>query len=366
MLRTLLVVFVLLGLLVGWCCAQAPGGEAETAPVAESQTAPLPDLSDQAVTGEAVVDLADFICGCLNDSGAIPDWSQVQTVNGRLRRVSAAEVFALLARTVYLWNDTGELPATVPLAPQEVNPPQLDAEDLPGDQYDPEAGSDIPTEDFLAWCADTVYWIDRLHTIPTAVWLDGQRLSAAQYLAGLAICIQYAYYEGDLLDYIFLPQYAPPSMWVGAFQGEVAEEEYAEETSDVEAAASQTLEGEWEEEAPASPAQARALEERAPVSYPNPTLVLLPEPGQQVSGVVDVLAVYSGPPAGYAMFGVDGQTKAMTNSQPYGYRWDTSTLAPGPHTLRVRFFAEDDTLLIDQVSVYTVTAPKPAAGEAAK
>ncbi len=365
MLRTLVAVFVLLGLLAGWACAQTPG--AEPAPAGELDAGQLPDLSDQAATGQAVADLADFICGCLNDSGTVPDWASVQTVSGRPRRVSAAEVFVLLARTVYLWNSSGEIPATVPITPQDVNPPQLDAEDIPQGEFDPESGREINTKDFLGWCADTVYWVDRLHTIPTAVWLvDGERLSATEYLAGLAICVQYGYFEDDLLDYIFLPAYAPPQSWVKAFQAaapeQVAAEEgvVAEEATAVEPAASEEASA-----APAGPEGALAPEEEQP-QYPSPSLVLLPEPGKQVSGVVDMLAVYSGPPADYVIFGVDGKTKTITNAPPYTYRWDTSALAPGSHAFRARIYGEDDVLLIDQVSAYTVVPPKPAPGGQAK
>jgi len=359
MLRTLVAVFVLLGLLAGWGCAQTPGTEA--APPGEAQAGQLPDLSDQAVTGKAVADLADFICGCLNDGGTVPDWASVQTVNGRPRRVSAAEVFVLLARTVYLWNSSGELPATVPITPQDVNPPQLDAEDVPQGEFDPESGREINTEDFLGWCADTVYWVDRLHTIPTAVWLvDGERLSATEYLAGLAICVQYGYFEGDLLDYIFLPAYAPPQTWVKAFEA-AAPEQVAEEEAAAEPAA-----GEEAAAAPAGLEEELAPEEEQQPQYPSPTLVLLPEPGKQVSGVVDMLAVYSGPPADYVVFGVDGRTKTITNAPPYTYRWDTSALAPGSHAFRARIYGEDDALLIDQVSAYTVVPPNPAPGGQAK
>jgi len=366
MLRTLVAVLLLLGLLAGWACAQTPGAEAGLPE--EAQAGQLPDLSGQAVTGEAVADLADFICGCLDDGGTVPDWASVQTVNGRPRRVSAAEVFILLARTVYLWNSSGELPATVPITPQDVNPPQLDAEDVPQGEFDPESGREINTEDFLGWCGDTVYWVDRLHTIPTAVSLvDGERLSAAEYLAGLAICVQYGYFEGDLLDHIFLPAYAPPQAWVKAFQAEAPEEVTTEEGAvGEEGAAAETSAGEGVAATPVGLEEEPAPEEEQQPEYPNPTLVLLPEPGKQVSGVVDMLAVYSGPPADYVIFGADGRTKTMTNTLPYTCRWDTSALAPGSHAFRVRIYGEEDALLIDQVSAYTVVPPKPGPGGQAK
>jgi len=359
MLRTVVAGIVLmLGLLTSWCAAQTPG--AETAPVWEPQAVQPPDLSDRTVSGESVVDLADFICNCLEDGGAVVDWAQVQTTGGRLRRVSAAEVFALFARTVYLWNTSGELPATVPIAPEQVDPPQVDPEDVPDADFDPESGRSISTEQFLAQCADTVYWIDRLHAIPTAVGVNGQRLSAADYLAGLAICIQYAYYEGELLDYIFLPRYTPPQVWVRAVRA--SREEYAEETGVEEGAelpAEPALEEEVGEEPEGAAVAPLAVEASFLLPPPNPQLVLFPEPGSEVSGIVDLAVAYAGPEPGFVTFGIDGTTRKIMNFRPYGFRWNTSGLPPGQHTVRVRVFGMDDLLLIDQVSIFTVVPPPP-------
>ncbi len=363
MVRTLIAV-LLLSLLAGWSWAQTPTLGVPAAPAAEGEAAaqPVPDLSGDSVPGEAVVELADFICAYLNDSGTVPDWSQVRMVNGQLRRISAAEVFALLARTVYLWDSTGELPATVPLAPKRVNPPQLDPEDIPLGPPDPAVGREVPTADFLAWCAETVYWIDRLHTIPTAVWLDGERLSAVEYLAGLAVCIQYAYYEGDLLDYLFLPRYAPPDSWVGASGSAVRAAQYSASSSQAESQTREIAAEEVSEEAPVPEREP----ETAEAAYPSPSLLLTPDLGAEVSGVVDVVGFYTGPPPDYVIFGVDGKTAAMTNRQPFSFRWDTSGLEPGKHTVRVRVYGKDDSLLIEQVSIYRVTARIPAEGKASE
>jgi hypothetical protein len=341
-------------LLASVCMAQTPGavqpGQVETS------APPLPAPSDREASGDAVVDLADFICGVLGDSGLLPDYAQVRTADGGLRRLSAAEVFALLARTAYLWDTAGALPESVPIAPDGVASPQLEAEDVPQGEFDPESGRQLPTDQFLTQCGGTLRWVDRLKAIPTAVWVNGERLSAADYLAGLAICIQYAYWQGDLEDTLFLPKYIPPQTWLRGVKRSAATEAAPEAGAVGESVAS-AGEGAGGEEAGTQEVAPVGLQEEAALPE-SPMLTLLPEDKARVSGKVDLLAVYTGPPAGFVIFAIDGLTRAIQNYEPYSYRWDASGTSPGPHTLRVRVFDEEGYLLIDQVGSVTVVAPQ--------
>src|SRR5574340_1792276 len=220
------LILVLLGLMAGAGWAQAPGLESngsdstysdqtyyeeEAAPAEEEAPAPIPSSAE--ASGESVVELAQFISNYLGDAGQLPDLMQVRTQAGKLRVLSAAEAFALVARAVGLWRDYEEMPETVPIAPAEVAAPDIDAGDVPEGAVDQESGDEISTEGFLDQTAATVRWIDQLGKVPTAVWVEGTRLSAAQYMAGLAICLEYAYENGELEDTVILPFYAPPKTW---------------------------------------------------------------------------------------------------------------------------------------------------------
>jgi len=401
-------------------------GQQQTAAPAPADEAALPNFGGRMVPGEAVVDLADFISSNLEATGATPDLAQVRTAGGELRNVTAAEVFVLLARTAYLWRTTGNLPDTVPITPDEVSPPVLDAQDVVLPAEDTSVGREAPTEQFLAQCPAVVRWVDRLQVIPTAVWVAGSRLSATEYLAGLAICVSYAYWEGDLSDTIFLPAYAPPTSWAGEAEYAQAQSAPAGEAATGGAPASETTEasapaaeqasayseeagtgegyseeglaggeeyneqglvGEeeqgpteeggagtamgYEEAAPEGVApEAEASGEYAPeyeqsaepqASEPGipPTLEIIPEPGDTVRGMVDIVASYSGPPATGVIFTIDGRGEVIMNSPPYSYRWNTAGLEPGPHQVRVQVFGEDDSSLIDQTNAYIVAAPPP-------
>ncbi|MCJ7750031.1 MAG: hypothetical protein MUQ65_02895 [Armatimonadetes bacterium] len=324
----------------------------------------LPDFAGRTVPGEAVVDLADFIAEYLGETGTVPDFVQVETAAGSLRTISAVEAFVLLARTSYLWQFNGNLPETVPIAPDEVSLPVLDPEDVVAPPGNPEAGREIPTEAFLAQCPAVVRWVDRLQVVPTAVWVDGQRLSAAECLAGLAICVSYAYWEGQLYDSIFLPAYAPPQSWVGEAEPvDYAEAAWAEEdlsAQEAEEVPAETYsETYWEEE---DLSEEAAYSPRAPLYGPvqepvyqgEPTLIVYPEPGTTVSGLVDVIASYSGPEERFVIFVFDTKAEVMMNFPPYGYRWDTTTLEPGVHTVRVQVLGDDDAVLADQTSAFMV------------
>ena len=311
-----------------------------------------------------MVDLADFICGVLGDSGLVPDYAQVRTADGGLRRLSAAEAFALLARTAYLWDTVGALPELVPIAPEGVASPELEAEDVPQGEFDAESGRQVPTDQFLTQCGGVLRWVDRLKAIPTAVWVNGERLSAAEYLAGLAICIQYAYWQGDLEDTVFLPKYIPPQTWLRGVTQSAATEAQGE-AGEAEEGVEYAGEGAGEEEAGTQEVAPFGLQEEEAAYLESPMLTLLPEDKARVSGKVDLLAVYTGPPAGFVIFGIDGVTRAIHNYEPYSYRWDASRASPGPHTLRVRVFDEEGYLLIDQVGSVTVVAAQAEKAPAA-
>jgi len=379
--RATLLLALLLMLGPGLCWAQEPGLESYDqagSEAAEEETqaeepAEQPTVSAPTCSGTGVVDLAGFVAAHLADTGRLPDLVQVQLTSGRLRILSAAEAFVLIARTVDLWRTNGELPETVPIIPADVLPPEMDPEDLPQEETDLTQGREIPTEPFLDQCQATVRWVDRLQQVPTAVWVGGHRLSAAEYLAGLVICVQYAYREGSLLDTIFLPAYAPPQTWAAGYtwagaEEETSSEEYpdvglGEEEAESEPGPEGLLPGTAPPVAPLRPAMAVP----APLPQARPELRLFPEPGAKVSGRVDLVASYSGPPASFLTFSVDEVTRAIMNIPPYGFRWETSKLAPGVHLVRVRVIGAGGVTLLDQVGSYTVVRPpeKPAAEQPA-
>jgi hypothetical protein len=89
-----------------------------------------------------------------------------------------------------------------------------------------------------------------------------------------------------------------------------------------------------------------------------PQLTLFPPGGSTLSGMADLVASYSGPPASFVTFAIDGQTRVILNVPPYSYRWDTSGIPPGAHTVRVQVLGEGDAVIADRMNGFTVVAPE--------
>jgi len=326
--------------------AQVPGLEAPAEEVAYSGL--LPAAGGSQIPGEYVVELADFIASYLVDSNTAPDWAQVRASDGSLQRISITDAFSLLARTAYLWQALGRLPDYVPIAPADLRPPVIDAQDVVTSADDQSVARQIPTDQFLAQCAPTVQWIDRLRIVPTAVWVDGERLSSTEYLAGLAVCIQYGYYQGELDAYLLLPRYGPPLAWAQNAARAPAGGALASLTSLRPAPA------------PAEPAPVETAEDQQSVEeFPAPRLTLFPEPGSELRGSVNLVAVYEGPPARFVVFYIDGIKRSNTNLPPYSCRWNTTEIPPGPHSVQINVLGDGEEVLTTLLGGFVVAREEP-------
>jgi N-acetyl-anhydromuramyl-L-alanine amidase AmpD len=96
-----------------------------------------------------------------------------------------------------------------------------------------------------------------------------------------------------------------------------------------------------------------------PKPKPRPKPKPLPPPevtaqnladGQSVTGIVDWRAHTTGPVA-RVEFVVDGTVIATSTTEPWATAWDSSTVAPGAHTLEVRAFTNDGRKAVLTVAV---------------
>ncbi len=331
------------------------------APRAWSQTSGDAQLDREAgvidVTGASVAEMAGFIVGVLQESGTVPDWLQVKTTEGRVQRLSAADGFVVLARLMRQWDIDAHLPESVPVAVGAVSPPVLSVADLP-DEIDGDAEPRaVATDLFVAQSAEVVRRLAQFRMLPAAVWVDRDRLSAQDYMAGMAIAIDYAYRNHKVEPAIAIACFNPPPAWTAHTElyAEYVEEEVAEGDAGLQ-----------EETPTADRGLALPVRVDASGSPVGATLSLLPDTKATVTGTIDLVASYSGPAPKFVTFTVDQLVKAIVNTAPYGYRWDTSRLSPGPHRVKVRVLGDGEAEIASVEATYTVAAPAPPAEKAKK
>ena len=345
--RLSLVLFLfLLGLGVSPVWAQYDEDRTSDQPVALEEEEAMeeePAPATLAITGASVVALAKSLVTSFGATGAVPDWGQVRTAGGS-QRISATDVFVVLLRTAQRWDAEGALPATVPLDLGAVSPPRLDPEDLEVGGTAEKAPREIQTELFLGQTGDVMRFLEEGEMVPTAVWVNGERLSAAEYLSGLAICIDYAHTQGTLEDTLYVAHLTPPQVWIRHTELLMQSDQLADEaTSDTE------------ETGAAVPLLAAPTVAPRPV---KPALSIFPKTGARVSGVVDLVVNYTGPAGVYVAFEVDGKAKGVTNAPPFGFHWDTAPYAPGKHQLVVRAQTGGGMEIVSQTATYVVAPSK--------
>ncbi len=182
---------------------------AELAPVAGDET----ETTTVSVPNTSLTDLVRALCERLGESGSVPEWGRVAVARGERPRLSAADMFVLLTRAAQAWHTDKRIPASISVSVGAVDPPVLDPQDYPKSTVNQDKGRTLDAEQVLSFASDTLHWMEQSGSVPTAVWISGQRVSAAEYLAALAMCLDYAASTGHVGKTLFLPNYSPPLSW---------------------------------------------------------------------------------------------------------------------------------------------------------
>jgi hypothetical protein len=346
--RLLLSLLLVLSLAsLAWAQEASDQGGASAAELAPDESA---EVTAVTLSGAAVASLAQAVSTRLGDSGSLPEWGRVTLASGTKQQFTAADMFVLFCRAAQGWYENGALPASISITPGSVDPPRLDEQDYPDPQLDLEKGRELSTDQFLSVAGETRRWMEKAQSLPKAVWVGGERLSAAEYMGGLAICVEYAAKQGQLEDTIFLPDYSPPLSWA-------EHSDLLAETASEANGGGQGTTG----EAPASRGMTPPLLDvgTSAQRVAKPQVTLYPAGGSKVAGRVDLVVNYSGPPASFITFAIDGKTRAIMNTSPYGYRWNTAEQAPGKHQVTVRAFVENSVEVAAAEATYVVAAPQP-------
>jgi hypothetical protein len=301
-----------------------------------------PPLVQAFVPGPSLIALADSLWAEVSETGVVPEMMRLTLAAGREEEIAAPLAFSLLVATINLWRGQGLFPSQVLLPPAVPAPPQLDPQDILPRPSDPGRlpARQLAAASLMYQCPAVGQWILRTGALPTAVWIDGERYSAAEFFTAMAQLIQQASRRDRLPASLTVRRCAAPRSWSA------------------------------EPRPAAGPGPAVAAIPAPPVSPPTspraprgPRLTLLPHTGTKVAGSVSLLAAYSGePPPMFVTFSIDGEQRYLTNSQPYSYVWSLHDVTPGEHRATVRAFAKRDEVLAEASVVLLVTAPAEAGG----
>jgi len=274
----------------------------------------------------AAIEVAEQACLAVANTGAVPETFQITLAGGEEERLLAAQALGLLAaaaaavrRNTYSF---------LTLLPEESGAPVA----ISGNLAARSTPLLISTPALLAEGQAVLDFTLALGAFPSAVWVSGERLSAAEFLTALATALQFLAGSGRLPDHVrIIPCYAP--------------------------AAWRPVPGVNKNSAPALPALQTAS--ASPV-VSSPTISLFPGEGARLSGEVDFVATLEPVSTEAAVFFlVEGQVRAISNWPPFAFHLDTRGLSPGKHRLSVR--AEDSSgniLASQEINITIVTDDK--------
>ncbi|UCH34669.1 MAG: hypothetical protein JSV65_19475 [Armatimonadota bacterium] len=303
---------------------------AAQAPRSTQPAVPMDVEPFQTVVIEAneVLRVADVVARGLARDGRIPTGAAVTLSDGRREPLSAARVFVLLARFLGNGYEDGMTPESAPLPPQTIGP--LERTDQTSDVRQEQV---ISAADLLAQARPTADIAEGTGHLPSGVWIEGVRLTPAQFMGALATLLQHAAYTGEVPEQVAVAWCLPPLGWETA-PAAPADRAPAPGTGS-SSAASEGGDG-------AAPAQGvmppetdtSSTAQDSEFESPVPQLFLYLSAEEKLSGEQVLTVEYQGP-ALFIRLTIDGVRKAVSNMSHFTYLWDTRLERDGKHTIEV-------------------------------
>jgi len=266
-----------------------------------------------------VLRLADTIARALATNGRIPSGAVARLSDGGRRPLSAAQLFVVLARFLGNGYEQGVTPEHVPTPPDMIGPLEIPPPTGRGAQEVVIAASDV-----LAQTRATADVAESTGHLPSGIWVEGLRLTPAQFVGALATVLQHALYNGEVPDQIAVGQYLPPLDWSALPPGERQTEPPTGGQAAPPAVALPSI---------APPAVATEEAPPAPAA-PPPQISLYWASEPPLSGEQPLTIEYQGPPAFIRVF-IDDKPKAVSNMTHFIYLWDTRLEPDGSHAIRI-------------------------------
>lgn len=276
----------------------------------------------------AALTIASQVSERVATQALIPESYQIVLADGSSKTISATQALGLLAEAAGAVA-AGATPALA-LPSERFGTPIATAGVTQGNSIL------LPTNALIAECQPLVSFTVRLGGYPSAVWVSGRRLSAAEFMVALASALQYANETGRLPDNVRVVTAKPPAAWQIAPQAQRPEPQI-----------------------PAIPGPAPTPAQSTEVIPPKINLV--PGNGARLSGAVDmVVGLTPPPPNATVTFMLDGRIKSASNWPPFALHLNVDELNPGKHTVTVRVEGTEGGLLATKDFTFVAVEPAPA------
>jgi len=273
--------------------------------------------SAQQIAAPSVVECARSVHQELIESGRLPDQVSMAAAAGGETTLSAGQALLVFAEALGGLTGAGRLPEVIEVAGHGTA-------GLIGVPHEsPNAGAVVGVAALGQQCRALSEMSRRLGGLPLAVWVDGRRLTVAEFAGTLVVALSESGGRGQLPARIIIAQTMPPPAWTN------------EAGAGWRITVTRRLEGEGEEVG-TNPARPASGAPSRPQPQPRALTLSLAE-GATVSGGIVVRADLWPEPRMLALF-IDGRQRGLLNFRPYQFPINTRTLDNGPHQIRVEAY----------------------------
>jgi len=283
----------------------------------------------QRVAAPSVLQCARGVHQELIKSGRLPDQVSMAAAAGGETTLTLGQAALVFAEALGGLTGAGRLPEAIEVAGDGA------AGVTGASPGSPNAGAVVSVAALGQQCRALSEMSRRFGGLPLAVWVDGQRLTLAEFAGSVAAALSEFAERAQLPARIIIPQGTPPPAWVkGAAAGWRV------------TAVRPPGEG---EDAGGSPSRSENAARPRPEPQPRPLTLSLAD-GATVSGGIVLRADLWPEPRMLALF-VDGKQRGLLNFRPYQFVIDTRTLNNGPHRIRVEAYGSASGVQTAEITV---------------
>lgn len=297
-----------------------------------------PDSSSAKLPFAAAQQVAGRVYAAVAEQRPIPDSFQVTGPDGKALKLTAAQGLGLLAAAAesIVQGKLAPLPR-----PQDLGTP-LNTEDQPARS----APVTILAQALLNEARPLQDFAAAMGAFPSAIWIGGERLNAAEFMQGIASIVKFQDESGHLPRRVRIVPCEAPSAWTLGLK----------------------------------PTNGNSAPVKGPMSVPplevTPTnlaaanrdaaaLSIFPGDGAEVDQQGEIVAALASNAEKIAIFFyVDGRLRGMSNWSPFTFHLGGSQVTPGPHRIKIRAEnGEGKVIASREISVTVTVGPSPAAAD---